>query len=88
MLPLGGRIPFSTISQSLLGAQLIRAKERRQCPGHSVGSQTRATMSMAWLTESEEVALQKVTEIRALRKKGLREDEIAKRLTLAGAICS
>jgi hypothetical protein len=43
---------------------------------------------MAWLTESEEVALQKVTEIRALRKEGLREDEIAKRLTLAGAICS
>jgi hypothetical protein len=32
--------------------------------------------------------LQKVSEIRALHKKGLSEDEIAKRLTLAGAICS
>ena len=68
---------------------MIRAKEKRQGPGRSVGSQTRATMYMAWLTESEEeVALQKVSEIRALRKKGLWEDEIAKRLTLAGAICS
>jgi hypothetical protein len=68
---------------------LIGAKEKRQGPGHSVGSQTRATATMVRLTEShQEEALQKVGEVRALRKKGLAEDEIAKRLTLAGMICS
>jgi hypothetical protein len=68
---------------------LIRAKERREGPGRSVGSQTRATTSMVRLPEShQEEALQKVSEIRVLRKKGLSEDEIAKRLTLAGAVCS
>jgi hypothetical protein len=69
---------------------LIRAKERRQGLGRSVGSQTHATTtSMVRLTESlQEVALQKFSETRALHEKGLSEDEIAKRLTLAGAICS
>jgi hypothetical protein len=44
---------------------------------------------MVRLTESlQEEALQKVSEIRDLRKKGLSEDEIPERLTLAGAICS
>jgi hypothetical protein len=51
--------------------------------------QTCATKSMVRLPEShQEEALQKVSEIRALHKKGLSEDEIAKRLTLAGEICS
>jgi hypothetical protein len=68
---------------------LIGAKEGRQGPGRSVGSQTCARKSMVRLTEShQEEALQKVSEIRALHKKGLSEDEIAKRLTLAGEICS
>jgi hypothetical protein len=44
---------------------------------------------MVRLTESHlEEALQKVSEIHALRKKGLSEVKIAKRLTLAGMICS
>jgi hypothetical protein len=44
---------------------------------------------MIRLTESlQEVALHKVSETRALHEKGLSEDEIAKKLTLAGAICS
>ena len=48
-----------------------------------------AAAPMVRLTPShQEEALQKVSEIRALRKKGLSEDEIAKRLTLAGAVCS
>jgi hypothetical protein len=68
---------------------LIRAKERRQGPGRSVGSQTHATTSMVRLTESQqEEALQKVSEIRAPREKGLSEDEMARRLAVAGAICS
>jgi hypothetical protein len=40
------------------------------------------------LVSHQEEALQKVSEIRALPKKGLSEDEIAKRLTHAGMICS
>ncbi len=68
---------------------MIRAKERRQGPGRSVGSQTRATTSMVRLPEShQEESLHKVSEIRALRERGLSEGEIAKRLTLAGEICS
>jgi hypothetical protein len=68
---------------------LIGAKERTQGTGRSVGSQTCATTSMVRLPEShQEEALHKVSEIRALRKKGLSEDEIAKRLTHAGMICS
>ena len=62
----------------------IGAKERRQGPGRSVEGQTCATTSMVRLTEShQEEALHKVSEIRALRKEGLSEDEIAKKLTLA-----
>jgi hypothetical protein len=68
---------------------LIRAKERRQGAGLTPDGTTRDTTSMVRLPESQqEEALQKVSEIRALRKKGLSEDEIAKRLTLAGAVCS
>jgi hypothetical protein len=71
------------------GAQLIRFKERRQGTGRFVENQTRATMSMAWLAEPEQdEAFRKVAEIYLLRKKGLLEDETAKRLTLAGTICS
>jgi hypothetical protein len=68
---------------------LIGAEERRLGPGRSVGSEARATTSMVSPTEShQEEALQKVGEIRALRKKGLSEDEMAKRLRLVGMICS
>ena len=68
---------------------MIGAKEKGQGPGLPVRSQTLATTSMVRLTESQqEEALQKALQIRDLRKKGFPEDEIAKRLTLAGAICS
>ena len=68
---------------------MIRAKQRTQGPGRSVEGQTCATTSMVRLTESHrEEALHKVSEIRDLRKKGLSEVEIAKRLTFAGMICS
>jgi hypothetical protein len=44
---------------------------------------------MVRLTESlQEEALHKVSEIRALREKGVSEDTIANRLTLEGAIYS
>jgi hypothetical protein len=46
-------------------------------------------MSMAWLAEPEQdEAFRKVAEIYLLRKRGLSEEETAKRLTLAGTICS
>jgi hypothetical protein len=67
---------------------LIGAKERRQGPGRSLEGQTCATASMVRLTELHQEALQKVSEIRDLRKKTLSEDGTAERLTLAGAICS
>ena len=67
---------------------MIGAKERRQGPGRSLEGQTCATTSMVRLTELHEEALQKVSEIRDLRKKALSEEGTAERLTLAGAICS
>jgi hypothetical protein len=70
-----------------VGAQLIGANERGQGPGRPFGSQIRATKSMVRLSESQqEEALQKVREIRALRKEDLSEDEIAKRLNFTSGL--
>jgi hypothetical protein len=44
---------------------------------------------MVWLAEPEQdEAFQRAAQIYLLRKKGLSEEEIAKKLTFAGMICS
>lgn len=68
---------------------MIRSKERRQGTGRFVENRTRATTSMVWLAEPEQdEAFQRAAQIYLLRKKGLSEEEIAKKLTFAGMICS
>ena len=70
-------------------AQLIKGKEGGKARVVLSRARPPAAAPMVRLPEShQEEASQKVSEIRALRKKALSEDETAKRLTLAGTICS